>query len=313
MRPVTLTSTALLLCAFLSAQAGSYTVYGSGCNGTGDILKGPNGNGSATVPWRISHNSNVFGLQGTTTKTEVVLGMELLNGSRTTTPVTIAIQLYLADSTGTPQSKPTTTGTMTIGLKDGWYRGVFQQPQVLKANTRFFLSYTPTANMKWSYIYPPTSGTLMPHWELKTNGWVGPFTQVPWCWRLVCSSGLVVPQTGNTGVPKINTSFSIDVTKARPDSTTILVLGQSNSVWNTTKLPLDLTPYGAAGCRLLASQDFLLFTKTNAAGNASIKVPIPNDRTLIGATAFNQWAVDDPGANAWGLAFSAGGAIKVGG
>ena len=47
-------------------------------------------------------------------------------------------------------------------------------------------------------------------------------------------------------------------------------------------------------------------------GTASIKLPIPNNQSLVDAKAYNQWAVFDLGANAWGLAFSNGGAIKVG-
>ena len=121
-----------------------------------------------------------------------------------------------------------------------------------------------------------------------------------------------MPKTGNTGVPKINAAFSIDLANAGLNATAVLILGASNTTWNSTKLPLDLGPYGAGGCWLLVSQDFLVFTKTNATGTASIKVPIPNTASLIGRQAFNQWAVFDLGANAWGLAFSNGGTIKIG-
>ncbi len=40
----------------------------------------------------------------------------------------------------------------------------------------------------------------------------------------------------------------------------------------------------------------------------SFKLTIPNDKSLIGVKFYNQYIVDDPTANPFGLAFSNGGA-----
>ncbi len=97
MRPLTFTSAALLLCALLPAQTGSYAVFGSGCKGTGNILKCPKANGTATTPFKNNHNTNIFAVEVTTKNNDVVFGMEFLTASKSTSPVTIPIELYLPD------------------------------------------------------------------------------------------------------------------------------------------------------------------------------------------------------------------------
>ena len=40
-----------------------------------------------------------------------------------------------------------------------------------------------------------------------------------------------------------------------PNSPAALIFGASNTAWGSFTLPLDLTPFGFTGCRLVASVD----------------------------------------------------------
>ncbi len=84
---------------------------------------------------------------------------------------------------------------------------------------------------------------------------------------------------------------------------TFLVIGISNSSWNGTPLPLDLTIIGAPGCNLLASFDVVV-----PAGNGSlaVKVPMPTDPKLIGVKFYMQGYAIFPSANAANLILTNG-------
>ena len=116
----------------------------------------------------------------------------------------------------------------------------------------------------------------------------------------------------NSGAPQINAPFNIRLIHGRANSTAILIIGASNTLWGQTKLPLDLSRYGAPTCQLLASLDVLLFMKTDANGSATMAATLPNNSKLVGVTVYNQWAVADTSANGWGMVFSAGAILKVG-
>ncbi|HKB16545.1 MAG TPA: hypothetical protein VKF62_10795, partial [Planctomycetota bacterium] len=74
-------------------------------------------------------------------------------------------------------------------------------------------------------------------------------------------------------------------------------------------LPLPLAGFGAPGCLLRVSLDIPILAVTGASGEASVALPIPPGLT---GTAYSQWIVSDPTANALGLAFSDGRKIDIG-
>ncbi|MFQ5503981.1 MAG: hypothetical protein ACE5F1_04185 [Planctomycetota bacterium] len=88
--------------------------------------------------------------------------------------------------------------------------------------------------------------------------------------------------------------------------------GVSNQAWGLIPLPLDLTPFLAPGCKLLASIDVLQGVPTSPAGTASVKLLVPPDRNLIGARLYHQFLVFDA-ATKLGLVFSNGGESTIGG
>jgi photosystem II stability/assembly factor-like uncharacterized protein len=92
----------------------------------------------------------------------------------------------------------------------------------------------------------------------------------------------------------------------------VLLVGFSNSSWNSVPLPFDLTPAGLNGCPLLVSLDLLLATTIGAGGTAGWSLTLPNDRALLGGRLYAQAMAPDPGLNPAGFAVSAGLQLTLG-
>ncbi|MGH7149086.1 MAG: hypothetical protein ACREIU_00235, partial [Planctomycetota bacterium] len=98
--------------------------------------------------------------------------------------------------------------------------------------------------------------------------------------------------------------------EATPSALAFLALGSSNTTWGGFSLPLDLGIFGAAGCSLRASAEFLLGATTNASGKASIAIPVPPGTPA--GVIWCQWAVADAGApNSLHLAMTKAGKLVV--
>jgi hypothetical protein len=106
------------------------------------------------------------------------------------------------------------------------------------------------------------------------------------------------PNLGSAG-------FGIYLRGAKPGAAALLFLSLSNTTYLGQSLPVALSP-NAPGCSIWidAAQLIALPTMTNMLGCASIGIPIPNQQVLNGVSAYAQWAVADPGANALGIVTS---------
>ncbi|MFQ5505543.1 MAG: hypothetical protein ACE5F1_12200 [Planctomycetota bacterium] len=125
--------------------------------------------------------------------------------------------------------------------------------------------------------------------------------------------GSAIPRISSSGRPIINsTSFSVDLSQAKPSTAAIMTIGASDKKAFGLTLPFDLTPLGMTGCSLLASMDIMLGGTTDSVGKASTKIPVPNNQALVGSVLFNQYLVVDPGANNAGLVWTAGGKMTIG-
>ena len=119
------------------------------------------------------------------------------------------------------------------------------------------------------------------------------------------------PQLSGTA-PKLGQSLTVSLARARPSTPVTLFFGGSKTTWNQQSLPLDLTPFGAAGCALLVAPSVGVNLTSSSRGAASLTVPVPNDSKLHGAEFHNQWIVLDPGANTLGIVTSNGGSATIG-
>ena len=121
-----------------------------------------------------------------------------------------------------------------------------------------------------------------------------------------------VPMLSNTDAPQIGGQFSVRLSQANPQSFALLEHGSSATTWNGVPLPLNLAMFGAPACDLLTSADILVLLNTNSQGRATFQYNVPLNLSLLGSHLFNQFAVWDPTANAFGFAFSNGGHGVIG-
>ena len=77
-------------------------------------------------------------------------------------------------------------------------------------------------------------------------------------------------------------------------------------------MPFSLEPLQATGCSLLVSIDAVIGGLTDAQGNLSIPINVPNNRRLIDGDVYHQYIVLDMLANPFGAVLTNGGHAKIG-
>ena len=116
-----------------------------------------------------------------------------------------------------------------------------------------------------------------------------------------CHASGIMPTLAGTP-PVIGSNCTIALSNARGRSRVILAVGVTRS---NVSLP--------GGCGLLVNPIHLVFSiRTRSDGSARLTFPVPNDTNLIGSRFTTQFAVDDPGASAIGLALSNAGEGTLG-
>ena len=312
MRSLSLAVPALLLSAVaLPAQTASYNTFGTGC--ASSVSQCPSSNADITVATATTstHNTNIFAHPITPKTSLVVLGFRYFNKAVGSAPVTVKTEIYKADAAGKPKNPPVATSTMVVTPVHRWHVTKFSAPILIKPNEKFFISHLGGNRVTWSwknggtrsvhYWHPPTSTT-----------WNGPFTSVAWAWQVDCAGGKKITSLGNTGVPKLGNSFSVDLSNAKPSTAAVLTFGASKTKFLALNLPLSMAPFGASGCSLNTSIEGLGTTAVGTQGTANVKILVPNSKTLLGVNFHNQFIVVDPAANSMGLSFSNGGTGVVG-
>lgn len=291
--------TATLFCApMLSAQAGTFTTFGNGCGtGTGTACLSANttgafgGNAGASANFALPVNS------GNTAR--VICGAELYCKLRAGTAVNMNFWIYDAAANGAP-GKILRTTTMPVSTTLKWNRANVT-PLVLPPNTKFFLVFDNRVSLHLPIM---SSGTRNVHYWKGPPTWNGPFTSVAWNYKVICCGG-GLPSISNTGVPTINSSFSIDLSSAPNSAKAFFAAG-------VAKTSIDLTVIGAPGCTLYTSPLVVLGVTTTATGTAKVSVAIPNNAQLVGVSFFAQYGIAAAGANPAGIVFSDGGEAKIG-
>ncbi len=114
------------------------------------------------------------------------------------------------------------------------------------------------------------------------------------------------------GKPRLGSSWTVELSNARPRAVALMTAGLSNKRWVLVDLPFDFTSQGAKGCFVYASMDWIFPVATSALGKAAFTLPAPNDAALLGASIYNQFIVVDPGANRINLVMSNGGRATFG-
>jgi hypothetical protein len=101
------------------------------------------------------------------------------------------------------------------------------------------------------------------------------------------------------------------IAQPRPTPAVVL-LGFSDTVGpGGLPLPLDLDLIGGTGCRLLVSMDVQLGLVTDAGGNATVPMAVPDDVNLEGLSLFLQTLLLDGRSNPLGLSATRGIAVDI--
>jgi len=116
-------------------------------------------------------------------------------------------------------------------------------------------------------------------------------------------SGGIVPRIQTVGGPPTvgNDGFAVVLSKTLGGTTAVLIVGTTSQSWMGTSLPLDLGPWGLAGCSLLVAPEILVPKGTTGSGpgsgSVSFAAPIPPVAApwLVGAFLHFQGYVIDPG------------------
>ena len=88
--------------------------------------------------------------------------------------------------------------------------------------------------------------------------------------------------------------------------------GTSASRWGGLKLPLDLAPYGAPGCNLYISLEWMWPAIETTPQGARAALDLPNDARLVGKTVFIQGIVFNTPSNRLGVGLTQGIAAVIG-
>lgn len=288
-----------------SSNPGIVTPYGSGCPGS--VALPPvclEQNVSATASGLIANAPPGFRLAYGVTAAQAlsITSVELFTRGGSG-------QLALHRSAGGmgPASSPLATATLSATGTAGWRAATFAAPVTINAGETFYLIHD-AASFDVSLLgggTPPAVPTLM-------DPGFGFFVPISLqgipdqaAWRITCtgSGGNATPVLSTRGVPTTGQSFDLLLDQALPNASAFLLLGTSRTTFQQFTLPLDLGFLGAPGCEILASWDVMLapFT-TDAAGQATIPMPVPNLPGLVDAHVYTQMLIIDPQANALGVA-----------
>ncbi len=139
--------------------------------------------------------------------------------------------------------------------------------------------------------------------------WVPTFTT----FGFGCAGALGVPYLRATSAPRLGaTAFAVQLGNALPFAAGALQLGASNTTWAFGSLPVDLTPLGLDGCRLLTSPDDTKIAFNGAGNELSFPLPIPNLPALLGVPIYLQGGALDTAANAFGAVLTPGTTARIG-
>lgn len=125
-----------------------------------------------------------------------------------------------------------------------------------------------------------------------------------------CAGTLPIANQTYSSLPTLGGTLSLNVNNM-PAAIGVMVIGFSNTISAFGPLPFDLALIGAPGCRLRVSLD-ATDTVVGVGTSASWSLPIPNSLPLLGALLYNQTAVLDPLANAFGFVMSDASAMVLG-
>lgn len=284
-------------------QIGTVELYGKGCVGTGTgpgqdcIVVNPNQTALSTGTLA---NHTAFALECVAPGDTLIRGVELFCSGPTTN---MSVQFMRADASGKrPLTTPVALTTAQVTPTASWVKASWPKPIPVLDGERFYVTFVTFPGLQ----IIGASGVQPRYFWTNTANWNGPWEAFEFSYKVECVTPSAIPSIRSGEEPTIACPHEIGLDFAKPSSAALLVFGAA-------RVNVDLGSVGATGCTLLASLDVIVPVPTDARGSVSLKLPVPNDKALIGAKLRNQWAVLDPSANLFGFVFTRGQEMVVGG
>ncbi|MGK0433579.1 MAG: hypothetical protein ACJA0V_002728 [Planctomycetota bacterium] len=126
------------------------------------------------------------------------------------------------------------------------------------------------------------------------------------------AAGMSAPDLDVLGTVAPGQPIVMQVSGATPSGIALFWIGGSRRDWlGQPLLPLSLASVGAPGCNLLTEPGLIAFRAADSAGVGSLALTLPNVPAIARLVLFGQAATVSPTANALGLLFSNGVAVRI--
>ena len=119
-----------------------------------------------------------------------------------------------------------------------------------------------------------------------------------------CAGTNGVPTLSGRGLPKLGSTYHIDLANGHKNSVGVIFNGISRDMFGTFPLPFDFKPIGAANCNLYTSIEFIVIAVIDNDGKATQRYITPNNPAFLGNSLYAQFGVVDIAANQLGVTLS---------
>ncbi len=180
-----------------------------------------------------------------------------------------------------------TTNTTSVFVPSGWYMlGGASPTGGVPTDFRFFAGGVNGGN-----IFAADNLFMAPsYYGIKDVGCPG-------------SSGTPALNAFLNTSPQLGTTFLAEASNLVAPFAGLMLTGFSDTMYQSSPLPFELSNFGAPGCRMLVAPDSTTLV-LGGSGSAVWPLAIPNNPVLAGTRFWNQFASLDAAANTLGLAFS---------
>ncbi len=265
-------------------------------------------------------------------------GPNLMLAIKTTAPsnyVATRVEIYTGESVGqntialwshdAANNRPSAmlgSGAWSMSRINSWQGAILSTPVTVTQGQILWVVWSPI-NASQASAEGPTGSTQQ--YRATFNGgqsWLGPFQDTRWKFRISCGgpvghyesfgagcvgSARTRPELGWFGLPAVGANFIVHLYNALPSSIAVLTIGDSDTTWLGSPLPLSLASLGAPNCNALCSVVASIVVGIDVTGETNVTLPFPPTPSIAGWRFFDQWWVLDPNANAFGFALSNGG------
>jgi hypothetical protein len=163
------------------------------------------------------------------------------------------------------------------------------------------------------YCGTSSAGSAVGDYQVLTLGGGGGAAASYTTYRSSCPGSVGTPFLTNLTTPRLGQRLDLQITGLAAFRVGYLIFGFSDQYWGLNPLPVDLAPFGAAGCHLNIDPLVSFLVPSDAAGVARSSWRVWTDPVYLGVTFYNQYvSLDAPAGRALPIATSNAGRGIVG-